>query len=264
MILKSSIEFHSQTEGSSGEQLADSSSKHAARDSSLGRLFHDAVATAGGQFRVSWQSEYTASQIQTPEDALKAVKLYRRKRQRFSGLKVCTNQHQPLRDAPMPLEDGFKPDRATLCNGPVGMWRRSCFALYIHPEVAVLPQDSGNVLLLQHVAYRPGLAEACNMGILSDVQCCKDRLDEQQMAGISGTMNRSKCAVGMQGKHIEAVVVTGDQVTAYAALALGTAVKKMRPVSKQENLGPKRIARCGWGGGTSPLEALSIQLRNQR
>lgn len=82
--------------------------------------------------------------------------------------------------------------------------------------------------------------------------------------GTSGTMNRSKCAVGMQGKHIEAVVVTGDQVTAYAALASGTAVKRMRPVSKQENLGPKRIARCGWGGGTSPLEALSIQLRNQR
>lgn len=73
----------------------------------------------------------------------------------------------------------------------------------------------------------------------------------------------SESVVHMQGKEIEAVVVTGEQVAAYAALASDTALKNMRPVSKQENLGPKRIERCGWGAGGAPLENLSIQLRNQ-
>ena len=106
------------------------------------------------------------------------------------------------------------------------------------------------------------------MGTLTNMQSCKDRLSEQQLGvchawnGVS-TMHLSESRVGMQGKDIEAVVVTGDQVAAYAALASGTALKKMQPVSKQKNLGPKRIERCGWGGGTSPLEALSIQLRYQ-
>lgn len=67
----------------------------------------------------------------------------------------------------------------------------------------------------------------------------------------------------MQGKDVEAIVVTGEQVASYAVLAAQTALRRMRPVSKQVNLGPKRVERCGWGGGTSPLEALSIQHRQQ-
>lgn len=61
-----------------------------------------------------------------------------------------------------------------------------------------------------------------------------------------------------------ALAVSGQQVQAYAALAAQTAARRVRPVSKQENLGPRHVRRCGWGGGPSPLEVLSHRLLQQQ
>lgn len=60
------------------------------------------------------------------------------------------------------------------------------------------------------------------------------------------------------------IVVDGTAVQAYAELAARTAAKRMRPVSKQVNLGPRKVIRCGWGGqGPGPLESLARQQRAQ-
>lgn len=80
---------------------------------------------------------------------------------------------------------------------------------------------------------------------------------------------RAHAEAGEQEQHVQreaaaSLAVSGQQVLAYAELAVRNAAKRTRPVSKQENLGPRRIQRCGWGGGPPPLEVISQSLRQQR
>jgi hypothetical protein len=65
----------------------------------------------------------------------------------------------------------------------------------------------------------------------------------------------------VQEERLRGLAVSGEEVHAYAALAASTASQHVWPVSKQENLGPRRIERHGWGGGLPLLEALSRSLR---
>eukprot|EP00892_Ulva_mutabilis_P001106 jgi/Ulvmu1/10997/UM007_0177.1 len=61
---------------------------------------------------------------------------------------------------------------------------------------------------------------------------------------------------------IQTVAVSGAEVLAYAALAARTAAKRVRPASKQVNLGPRKVIRCGWNGESpGPLELLAKQQR---
>lgn len=109
-ILKASIAFKSHNKVGSEEQPALQIANHSCTESSGGRLFRDAVATPGGQFKVCWQSEYTANNTQTLADAKHAAKMHRRKRQRFTELKVCTRSTYPV----YCLRLGVKPVRMRL------------------------------------------------------------------------------------------------------------------------------------------------------
>jgi hypothetical protein len=66
---------------------------------------------------------------------------------------------------------------------------------------------------------------------------------------------------GVQAERLDAVTVDGGELHAYAAAARALAARRVRPVSKQVNLGRKVMSRQGWGGGPAPLEVLAQQLR---
>lgn len=57
-------------------------------DTSCGRLFKEAVPTAGGLFPVNWQSEFTAKQQSELDKATQQGMSQRKKRQRLPGLSV--------------------------------------------------------------------------------------------------------------------------------------------------------------------------------
>ena len=62
----------------------------------------------------------------------------------------------------------------------------------------------------------------------------------------------------------DCTVDTGD-VLRYAATARNLAARRVRPTSKQENLGPRKVIRHGWGGiGPSPLELTAQQMRQRQ
>lgn len=68
----------------------------------------------------------------------------------------------------------------------------------------------------------------------------------------------------VQATALQTIAISGATVQAYASLAAKTAVKRARPVSKQVNLGPRKVIRSGWGGqGPGPLELLAKEQRAQ-
>jgi hypothetical protein len=68
----------------------------------------------------------------------------------------------------------------------------------------------------------------------------------------------------VQAERLQAVTLDSTELHAYAGGARTLAARRVRPVSKQVNLGRKVVRRQGWGGGPAPLEVLARRLRAAR
>lgn len=98
-----------------------------------------------------------------------------------------------------------------------------------------------------HCAVAIGACQYCS---------CRHLLKLRHTCALTSTF------VYLQEKMLPGIAVDGATVQAYADLAARTAAKRTRPVSKQVNLGPRKVIRCGWGGqGPGPLESLARQQR---
>jgi hypothetical protein len=69
----------------------------------------------------------------------------------------------------------------------------------------------------------------------------------------------------MQDAALGEVVVSGEEVCAFAERAARLCKRRQRPLSVEEDPGPCRVQRCGWGGrGPSPLAVVAAKWRQGR